>query len=75
MADGSELLLGEWDRSLDDRFRISLPSELTDVLAGGQAECTIAKEQPGCVSLWNSVLVMPVVEFNSCDIRIIRITS
>lgn len=54
MADQAELLLGEWNRSLDDRFRLSLPAELAEPLAAGQGGCTMAKEQPGCVSLWNS---------------------
>jgi MraZ protein len=54
MPEDSDLLLGEWNRTLDERFRISLPNEVLEGLAGGQRTCTLAKERPGCVSLWNS---------------------
>lgn len=54
MDEPPDLLLGEWNRALDERFRLSLPAELAEPLAGDQGACTIAKEQPGCVSLWNS---------------------
>jgi len=52
------LCLGEWTRSLDERHRLSLPPEMVELLAnpstGGKAsECVLAKERPGCVSLWN----------------------
>ena len=50
------LLLGEATRTLDDRYRLSLPSELASGLVADDAEspqCLIAKERPGCLSLWN----------------------
>lgn len=50
------LLLGEVTRTLDDRYRLSLPSELASGLAEGKtkdATCLLAKERPGCLSLWN----------------------
>jgi len=54
------LCLGEWARSLDERFRLSLPAEIVELLALGEnsekksvCECVLAKERPGCVSLWN----------------------
>jgi MraZ protein len=50
----SELILGESVRTLDDRYRLSLPSELADVLAKAGSDCILAKEQPGCLSLWDS---------------------
>jgi len=53
------LCLGEWTRSLDERFRLSLPAEMVELLALGEnsekksaCECVLAKERPGCVSLW-----------------------
>jgi MraZ protein len=46
------LLLGEVARALDDRYRISLPSEVAEVLADEQKTCLLAKERPGCLSLW-----------------------
>jgi len=54
MPDAAELFLGEWTRALDDRWRLSLPPECVGPLAGETAQCTMAKEQPGCVSLWNT---------------------
>ena len=50
------LLLGEATRTLDDRYRLSLPSELVGGLVAGGADspqCLLAKERPGCLSLWN----------------------
>ncbi len=57
-ADGSSLehetlCLGEWTRSLDERYRLSLPSEMVDLLTNYDGDCVLAKERPGCVSLWN----------------------
>ena len=48
------LFLGEWARSLDDRFRLSLPPEWVEGLAGKAKQCVLAKERPGCVSVWNA---------------------
>ncbi len=53
MAESKTLFLGEWARSLDERFRLSLPTEFAELLGGGAAECVLAKERPGCVSVWN----------------------
>jgi MraZ protein len=49
------LLLGEVTRTLDDRYRLSLPGELASGLVPEEAEprCLLAKERPGCLSLWN----------------------
>jgi len=50
------LLLGEATRTLDDRYRLSLPGELVRGLIEGDADsgaCLLAKERPGCLSLWN----------------------
>jgi MraZ protein len=54
MSDESNLFLGEWVRSLDERYRLSLPAEWAERLAEGGEGCTVAKERPGCLSLWNS---------------------
>lgn len=50
------LLLGEVTRTLDDRYRLSLPAELAEGLVADKTEsphCLLAKERPGCLSLWN----------------------
>ena len=49
-----ELFVGEWVRTLDERRRVSLPGEWAELLAQEEAQCTLAKERPGCVSLWPS---------------------
>ena len=54
MIDAPDLFLGEWTRVLDDRYRLSLPPEWSELLAGGSDGCTLAKERPGCLSLWNT---------------------
>ena len=48
------LILGETIRTLDQRFRLSIPPELADMLATEGSECVLAKERPGCLSLWNA---------------------
>ena len=48
------LFLGEWARSLDDRYRLSLPPEWVEGLTGETGECVLSKERPGCVSVWNA---------------------
>jgi len=62
MPESERLLLGEFRRSLDERYRLSIPGELMDQLGIAQsgmesseseeAEFTLAKERPGCLSLW-----------------------
>ncbi len=47
------LILGESTRTLDERYRLSVPHELTESLALDRGECILAKERPGCLSLWN----------------------
>ncbi len=49
-----EFILGEHARTLDDRYRITVPSELSEKLAGDGAELILAKERPGCLSLWSA---------------------
>ncbi len=52
MSGPQEFLLGEFQRTLDDRYRLSIPSELGDALMVESADCILAKERPGCLSLW-----------------------
>jgi MraZ protein len=49
-----DLILGEFPRSLDERHRVSIPAELAEPLTHGGLECILAKERPGCLSLWNA---------------------
>ena len=52
MAAGDPLYLGEWTRSLDERYRLTLPLDLAEMIASSSGQCVLAKERPGCVSLW-----------------------
>lgn len=49
-----QFILGEFQRTLDERHRLSVPGELGELLAEDAAECVLAKERPGCLSLWNA---------------------
>lgn len=46
------MLLGEFARTLDERYRVSLPAEL--IGPWSESECVLAKERPGCLSLWEA---------------------
>lgn len=50
----SKLVIGEVARSLDDRFRLSLPTELLEQLGAENGKCVLAKQQKGCLSLWTA---------------------
>lgn len=54
MAEPRELILGEYPRSLDERYRVSIPPELADPLLAAGPDCMLAKERPGCLSLWSA---------------------
>jgi MraZ protein len=51
-----EFILGEFQRTFDERYRLSIPSELMAGLGTRQVECILAKERPGCLSLWNAAV-------------------
>lgn len=47
-------LTGEFRRALDDRFRLSLPSEFAEGVTDDAGESILAKERYGCLSLWKA---------------------
>ncbi len=47
-------LQGEFRRSLDDRFRLSIPAELADSLVAEGDRFVLVKEAPGALSLWEA---------------------
>ncbi len=53
MADG-QLITGEYKRTLDDRFRLSLPTEWVDAITDSQGQTILVKERYGCLSLWSA---------------------
>lgn len=54
MAAPQEFLLGEYPRTLDERYRLSIPIELLPGLGEEEGDLILAKERPGCLSLWNA---------------------
>lgn len=53
-ADHQRLLIGEYVRTIDDRHRLSLPSELWVMEEAGNrgAHAILVKERLGCLSIW-----------------------
>jgi MraZ protein len=47
-------ITGEFKRVIDDRFRITLPSELAEPIADAEGDVILSKERAGCLSLWRS---------------------
>jgi MraZ protein len=54
MPGSTEFLLGEFQRTLDERFRVSIPVELAEPLTADSSDCILAKERAGCLSLWSA---------------------
>jgi hypothetical protein len=59
MATAADLLIGEFVRTLDERFRLAIPPELVDPLLSAGPKIMLAKERAGCLSLWSSALWKP----------------
>ena len=59
MHTSAELLIGEFSRALDDRYRLSLPPELAEPLAASGGRMVLAKERAGCLSLWSAAVWKP----------------
>jgi MraZ protein len=47
-------ITGEFKRTVDDRFRLTLPPEFADAIADDDGNIIVAKERAGCLSLWKS---------------------
>lgn len=54
MSDAIQFLKGEFSRKLDERYRLSLPNEFEEVFKPEGGKCILAKERPGCLSLWDA---------------------
>ena len=50
----TDLITGEYKRSLDERFRLSLPVEMAKAVTDDSGETILTKEQYGCLSLWRA---------------------
>jgi len=62
MHTSAELLIGEFSRTLDDRYRLSLPPELTEPLTASGGKMVLAKERAGCLSLWPAAIWKPRID-------------
>lgn len=47
-------ITGEFTRTMDERFRLSIPNEFCDVLSPDSGDCMLTKERVGCLGLWNA---------------------
>lgn len=51
---GETFLTGEFRRTLDERSRLSLPTELANAVTDESGDTILTKEQDGCLSLWRA---------------------
>jgi MraZ protein len=56
VSGSQQFILGEFRRTLDERYRLTIPSEMGDLLAAESPDGFLAKERPGCLSLWSAAL-------------------
>jgi MraZ protein len=55
MPDARQLILGEFESTLDERFRLTIPQNLAELLtSSSNSRCMLAKERQGCLSLWSA---------------------
>lgn len=62
MAAAADLLIGEYLRTLDERFRLAIPPELLDPLLASGPKLVLAKERAGCLSLWSAAIWKPRID-------------
>jgi MraZ protein len=69
MQAAADLLLGEFVRTLDDRYRLAIPPELSEPLTADSDRCVLAKERAGCLSLWQAREWEPRIESTVAVLR------
>ncbi len=62
MSDSADLLIGEFIRTLDERYRLAVPPELLDPLLAAGPKLVLAKERTGCLSLWSAAVWKPRID-------------
>jgi len=62
MTAAAGLLIGEFLRTLDERFRLAIPPELLDPLLAPGPKLVLAKERAGCLSLWPAAIWKPRID-------------
>lgn len=58
----ADLLIGEFVRTVDERFRLAIPPELLEPLLASGSRLVLAKERAGCLSLWPAALWKPRID-------------
>jgi MraZ protein len=58
----AELMIGEFVRTLDERYRLSLPPELVGPLSASGSKLVLAKERAGCLSIWPAAIWKPRID-------------
>lgn len=48
------LITGELKRTLDERYRLSLPPEMAEAVTDEAGQTILVKERAGCLSLWKA---------------------
>ncbi len=48
------LITGEVKRTLDERFRLTLPPEMAEAVTDEEGRTIVVKERAGCLSLWGA---------------------
>lgn len=48
------LITGEMKRTLDERYRLSLPPEMAEAVTDEAGQTILVKERAGCLSLWKA---------------------
>jgi MraZ protein len=70
MVGQATLIVGEFVRTIDDRFRLTLPPELASALStDNETACVLAKERDGALSLWNRGVWQQRVELGIALVR------
>lgn len=59
MSDSADLMIGEFVRTLDERYRLAVPPELLGPLLAAGPRLVLAKERTGCLSLWSATVWKP----------------
>ncbi len=47
-------ITGELKRTIDDRFRVSLPAEMAEAVSDANGQAILTKERYGCISVWKA---------------------
>lgn len=50
----ASLISGEVKRTLDERFRLTLPPEMAEAVTDDDGQTIVVKERSGCLSLWRA---------------------